>query len=98
MAIDYAQQAALAQDQTFRGRVQVACVKYSDSIMLEPQNTPAHTSRAKWAAEVVNNPLGMATKVQQMVITDPAVIQDGAQITDTALQGAVETAVQAKFI
>lgn len=98
MVIDYAAQAALAQDAAFRGRVQVACVRFADSIQLETQAVPAHTSRLKWAALVVDNPANMALRVQQQVVTDPAVVADGANITDTALQGSVETVVQQKFI
>lgn len=94
MAMTYAETADLMKDATFRGRVSIACVNYARYITDEAANTPAHATRARWAQNTLLNPEIAVNQVIPTVVTDTAV-QDagGAAITDDALQGAVETAV-----
>ena len=85
--------AALMSDFDFRGRVKVACVKYADSILNEAATVPAHNTRVRWANGCWQNPDGTAQQIQPPTVMDPAVQTDGADITDAALQGAVEGVV-----
>jgi hypothetical protein len=89
----YTESAALMNDQTFRGRVQVAVLKFADSIMIEAGSVPAHNTREKWAVQAMQNPQMVAMQIQPPTVMDPAVQQDGASVTDVALQAAVEGVV-----
>jgi hypothetical protein len=93
MALDYTQTADLMNDVAFRGRVKVACLKFADYIFGEPNDTPAHMTRAKWASNTYANPEQSAMQVTPGVVMDPAVQTDGAAITDVDLQAAVEGVV-----
>jgi hypothetical protein len=89
----YEQSAALMSDQAFAGRVKVAVLKYADSIMIEASSVPAHNTREKWAVQAMQNPQMVANQIQPPTVMDPAVQQDGAAVTDVALQAAVEGVV-----
>jgi hypothetical protein len=94
MALSYDETAQLMKDATFRGRVSIACVNYARYITDEAANTPAHSTRYKWAQATLLSPENAVNQVMPTVVTDSAV-QDagGAAITDPALQSAVETAI-----
>jgi len=94
MAMTYEQTCNLTKDPAFRGRVSTACVHYAVFITDEPVATPAHSTRYKWAQQTLVMPDAAVNQVIATVCNDTAV-QDapGAAITDAALQGAVETAV-----
>lgn len=89
----YTESAALMSDQNFRGRVQVAVLKYADSIMIEASSVPAHNTRERWAVQAMQNPAMVAAQIQPPTVMDPAVQQDGAAVTDAGLQAAVEGVV-----
>jgi len=91
--LTYEQSAALMMDMNFRGRVKVSCLKYSTAIFDEPTDTAAHNTKLKWAAECAQNPDAMAQKIQNPVVMDAQVQQDGSAITDVALQASVETTI-----
>lgn len=99
MALTYDETAKLMQDATFRGRVSVACVNFARYITDEPANTPAHSTRIRWAQQTLQGPEVAVNQVIPTVVTDTAVQDAGldadgtSAITDEALQGAVETAV-----
>jgi hypothetical protein len=93
MALTYEDSALLMKDEVFRGRITVACLKYADYIVGEAASTPAHTTRTKWAQSTMSAPETAAMVVQPTVVMDPAVQQDGAAITDAALQSAVENTI-----
>jgi hypothetical protein len=93
MALTYAESAALMNDVAFRDRIKVACLTFANYIVGEPANVPAHTTRVKWANQTMVSPDGSAMTVQPTVVMDPQVQQDGSNVTDVALQTAVETAV-----
>jgi hypothetical protein len=84
---------ALMNDLKFRGRVKVCCLKYSTYIMDEANTVPAHNTRMKWAATVVQSPDAVAQQMTPSVVMDSNVQTAGADITDPALQSAVETTV-----
>lgn len=93
MALSYEDTYQLMQDPVFRGRVNIGCVNYARYITDEPADTPAHSTRVKWAQTTLLAPEGAVNQVIPTVVTDSAVQTDGAAITDAALQSAVETAV-----
>jgi hypothetical protein len=90
----YTESAALMTDPEFRGRVKVACLKFADSILNEPNTTPAHNTRLRWATQCEQAPDMTAQAVQPPTVMDGAVQAAGAEITDDALQGSVEAVVQ----
>lgn len=89
----YTESAALMTDADFRGRVKVACLKYADSIIGEPTDTPAHNTRLRWASQCEQAPEMVAMQVQPPTVMDAAVQAAGAEISDAALQGSVEAVV-----
>jgi hypothetical protein len=89
----YEESSALMTDPVFRGRVKVACMKYADYVFSEAQSTPRHTSAIRWAQRVFQTPDQVAQEIQPPTVMDAAVQADGAAITDTALQSAVEAVV-----
>jgi hypothetical protein len=93
MALTYEESAALMTDIDFRGRVKVACLKYADFIMNEPNTTTAHNTRLKWAQAATTQPDLTAAQIQPPVVMDSAVQSDGASIDDPTLQTSVETVV-----
>lgn len=98
MALDYSDSAALMVDPAFRSRVKVCIVKYSSSIQIEASAVAHHNARARWATVAKQQPDITAAQVQPGVVMDPAVQTNGAAITDTALQGAVEAEVNKSWI
>jgi hypothetical protein len=89
----YLESAALMTDPEFRGRIKVACLRYADSIMGETTGTPAHNTRLKWAQGCFQSPDMTAAQAQPPTVMDAEVQADGPEITDGALQVAVETVV-----
>jgi hypothetical protein len=87
----------LMRDQIFRGRVSVACTKFASYIADEAPSVPAHPTRYKWSMATLVNPEGATAQVIPTVVWDGEVQAAGPEVTDAALQGAVETAV-AKLI
>jgi hypothetical protein len=89
----YEESAALMNDMTFRGRIKVSALKYADSISNEANTVPAHNTRLRWAVNTMQQPDMVAMQLQPPTVMDAAVQADGAEITDDALQGSVETVV-----
>jgi hypothetical protein len=89
----YEESAALMTDPTFRGRIKVAALKYADSITNEATNTPAHNTRLRWAVNTMQQPDMVAQQLQPPTVMDGQVQSDGAEITDTLLQGSVEAVI-----
>lgn len=97
MALDYAATAALMNDSAFRDRIKVACLKFATYILDEPVNTPAHSTRIRWAQTAVNTPDTVVVQITPTVCMDGQVQTDGSAITDALLQTSVETTVN-KFL
>jgi hypothetical protein len=91
--LDYANSALLMNDTAFRGRVKVACLKFATYIQGEPDVTPAHNTRIKWAQHAVEYPDQTAAAVTPSAVMDPAVQSAGDTIDDASLQSAVENAI-----
>jgi hypothetical protein len=93
MALDYTQSADLMKDQVFIDRVKVSCLKFADYILNEPTNTPAHSTRVRWAQTTIQAPANASAVVTPPTVMDTAVQAEGNAISDTGLQTAVETTV-----
>jgi|SRR5215510_3235347 len=93
MALTYEESAALMKDMTFQGRCKVAGLNYATSIMNEAPTVTAHNARMRWAQMMYLQPDAVAQQIQPPTVQDPGVQQDGAAITDAALQLSVETVV-----
>jgi len=91
--VTYQESADLMTDATFRGRVKVSVLKFADSILNEEPSVVAHNTRMKWANQAMQNPDMTAMSIQQPTVMDAAVQSAGAQITDNALQSAVEATI-----
>ena len=89
----YSESNDLMSDQVFRGRIKVAALKYADSIFIEVASTPAHSSRLRWASNCFQQPDSISQQLQPPTVMDPAVQTSGSDITDPALQAAVEGVV-----
>jgi hypothetical protein len=94
MALTYEESAALMTDGAFRGRVKVACLKYADSISINASPVAGRTALVRWAAQTFQQPDVAAQQVQPPVVMDDAVQTAGEEVTDAALQAAVESVVQ----
>src|SRR5262245_12699723 len=99
MALSYEESAALMQNGVFIGRVKVGCITYARYISDEAPGTAGHSSRVRWAQSTLQSPDGSAQQITPSVVMDGAVQGAGvntdgnSQVTDQALQGAVEGAV-----
>jgi hypothetical protein len=93
MALDYKGSSDLMNDPVFRGRVKVSLLHYANYIANENQTVPAHNTRYAWAKNTILQPDQTASQYTPPVVMDSAVQQDGAAVTDTALQSAVENIV-----
>lgn len=93
MTLDYTASAELMKDNAFIDRVKVACLRYADFILNEQPNTPAHSTRIRWAQSTTENPDHAAQTLTPPVVMDAQVQADGASITDSALQTTVETTI-----
>lgn len=90
----YKESSDLMVDIEFRGRIKVACLTFASYITGEDPATPAHSTRIKWAQQTMATPDSTASQIQPTVVMDAAVQEaGGADVTDEALQGAVETSV-----
>lgn len=100
MALTYEQSSSLMNNAPFRGRIKVACLKFADYIMGEAANTPAHSTRIKWAQQAYAQPEASAAQITPGVVMDPAVqaaaidSADGdSTLDDAGLQSAVENTI-----
>jgi hypothetical protein len=93
MAMTYDASSQLMNDMIFRGRVKVSSLKFANYIMGEPNATPAHSTRVKWAQRTYQMPDTVAQELTPSVVMQDSVQAQGAAISDTDLQTAVETVI-----
>lgn len=91
--LSYNQSYQLMNDMGFRGRVQVACLAYAQSIILEPTDAPAHNTRLRWAQTVYQNPSAVAGNITPPVVMNPNVQLAGSDISDDGLLAVVQAVV-----
>lgn len=82
-------EATLAADATFKGRVQQGVVTTAIAIYNESQNTPGHGNRALFAKQALSNPANATTFMIFGVVTDTTV---GTQASSPPVQGNVTDA------
>ena len=81
----------LAQNADFIKRLTHAVAKFAAYILDEPEATPNHKARAKWAASAILNPTGVATAIAPAVTLDANVSYGLENTLDADVQTAVET-------
>jgi hypothetical protein len=91
--LSYDDSAQLMRDATFVSRVKVACMHYAAYILGEDAGVPAHSTRVRWAQQVMSSPDGVAAQVTPPTVMDANVQSQGAAIIDADLQTAVETTI-----
>jgi hypothetical protein len=89
----YDESALLMTNLEFRGRVKVSALKYAGSIMIRPTSTAAHNTRIRWAQIVTSNRTWSPTSCNRPSSWTRPFKADSADITDVALQTAVEGVV-----
>jgi hypothetical protein len=97
MAMTDEQSAALMNDMVFRGRIKSSALRYADTLLNRPVDTPGINQQRAWAKNTQAMPDTVAMQLQPVVVMDTAVQDAGASITDAALQVVVETAVNKSF-
>lgn len=97
MPLSYQESSDLMRDGVFQGRIKVGALTYSQYILNEAPGTQGHTSRYRWAQSAAQAPDSMAQQLQPLVVMDGAVQSAGADVTDAALQSAVEGVVNKLF-
>ena len=90
MAISYTEQAALAVDNSFLRRAQMAVVKFANYILNEDPATANHPARYAWARNAILNTQGVAVALAPAVVMGPVVAAALLATTDAELQSAVE--------
>jgi len=87
-------------DFVMRGKIKACAIKYSDSIsIVDNVSVAARSSLVKWMFRCGQQPDQVAAELQPYVVWDPSVQNAGVDaeghslVTDVALQGAVEAAV-----
>src|SRR5262245_1933717 len=93
MALTLEESGQLMSDAAFRQRIKPCCIKYADYILNEAPSVPAHNARVRWANNTFLNPEQVAFQVQPPTVMDAAVQSAGSEISDAALQAAVENVV-----
>ena len=92
--IIYADAYDLLDNALFKKRVIYARLRTAAFILVENPTIPDHANRLDWAQKVLSDTVQMPIRNMLLyIITDPAVAQDGALVTDVALQAVVDNAV-----
>jgi hypothetical protein len=97
MALTYAESDQLMTDPTFRGRVKVAMLNFTNYIYGEAAGTAGHNARYRWAQGAIDQPDFWTNKIVPPTVMDSSVQAAGSAIDDPTLQTAVETTIN-KFI
>jgi hypothetical protein len=84
-------------DMEMRNRIKVAALKYADVILNRPLDTAGINGQRAWAKNCQQQPDMTAQQLQPAVVMDGAVQTAGKDVTDEALQAAVETTVNRSF-
>ena len=79
-------------------RCTAVVANYALYILGEAGNTANHVNRIGWAREAIRSPGSVGESVSWYVLNQPDFINNGSSITDAALQGAVEAAVNTNYI
>lgn len=92
--VSYVDLNALANDNTFLRRVQIAVAHFANYILNEQPNTANHPARYAWARNSILNTQGVANALAPAVVMDSVVGAALLGTTDAQLQSAVEFEAQ----
>lgn len=88
----------LAVRQNIVARCQGAVANYANYILGESDQTANHANRLNWARGAIGNPEAIGNAVSFYILNDIAYLENGSSISDAALTGAVEAAINTHFI
>ncbi len=94
MALNLADRLVVIQSQTMQSRVTAAVAKYALYLLGGSPTTP----QLAWAREAIRTPSAVGQQVAFHVLDNGDFLAGGSDITDVQLQGAVEAAINARFI
>lgn len=82
-------------DSQFRARIMVACVVAAEVIRQEPDATPNHAERVKWARRAYSDPQAVARDIVWSVLAQNKQFPKGVilGVDDATLQTAVNAAL-----
>jgi hypothetical protein len=92
MSADYTSAFTLAQDPTFRGRVEIAMVTAAIAIMAEASTMPGHPNRVVFAAAVLSAPDTYVARFTLAVVQNVAIASNS---TDSDIQFTVNSVFNA---
>ena len=95
MALNLADRIAIIQSNSMLQRVQGSVAQYALYLL---GNGAATAAQKTWAKGAMDGLPGMAQRVSVHVLDDTNFLANGSSITDTQLQGAVEAAINNRFI
>lgn len=87
----------LMNDVDLRNRIKVAALKYADTILNREISAAGINGQRAWAQRCQQQPDVTAAQLQPSVVMDSALQSAGKDVTDEALQGAVETTINRGF-
>lgn len=95
MALNLADRLAVIQSDTMQARCAAAVAKYALYLL---GNQAAAANQLAWAREAIRSPAGTGRQVAFHVLDNPDFLAGGSDVTDAQLQGAVEAAINTRFI
>ena len=84
----------LKDDPVFKKRVGQSLINYATYLLGQPPTRPWHEQEVNWSRKASSNTDDQIYRIMGFVLGDPAVQADLGAISDQALQGVVEVAVQ----
>lgn len=95
MALNLSDRIAVIYSQTMQQRVEGSVAKYALYLL---GNGASTVDQKAWALRAMDSLAAMALRVSVHVLDNPDFLAGGSDIADAQLQGAVEAAVNARFI
>lgn len=95
MALNLADRLVVIQSRHMQVRVTAAVSQYALYLL---GNVGATTPQLAWAKGAMDGLESMGSRVGVHLLDDPNFLSGGSDITDVQIQGAVETAVNSRFI
>ncbi len=95
MSLNLSDRIAVVESPAMQTRCTGAVAKYALYLL---GNAQATTPQLAWAREAIRTPAEVGSRVSYHVLDNTDFLTSGSDITDVQLQGAVEAAVNARFI
>lgn len=94
MALNLADRVTIMSAATMQARVKAAVVQYALYLLGGTPTAP----QATWAKATMDDPDAMGRRVAPHLLDNPDYLTAGTGVTDQQLQGAVEAAVNTRFV